>query len=55
MGANRQEEKHGPGRPRKYPWAEKIDASPEEIAEKVLQVKPPKRWKYLEQAKRATD
>ena len=43
------------GRPRKYPWAEKIDASPEEIAEKVLQVKPPKRWKYLDQADRATD
>ncbi len=43
------------GRPRKYPWAEKIDATPEEIAEKVLQVKPPKRWKYLEQAKRASD
>ena len=47
--------KRGRGRPRKYPWAEKIDATPVEIAEKVLQVKPPKQWNYLEQVKHASD
>lgn len=29
---------------------EQIDASPEEIAERVLQAKPPKVWKYMEEA-----
>ena len=37
--------------PRRLPrlkFPERIDASPEEIARVVLNVKPPKRWKYME-------
>ena len=31
---------------------ERIDASPEQIAEVVLQAKPKKVWRYLEEAKK---
>lgn len=53
--AENQPTKRGRGRPREYPWAEKIDATPEETAEKVLQVKPHKRWKCLEQTERISE
>ena len=42
------------GRPRKFPWSEKMDAMPEEVAEKVLQVKPPKEWEYLKRRRNGT-
>ncbi|MDE2939508.1 MAG: hypothetical protein OXR67_11455 [Chloroflexota bacterium] len=38
------------GRPVNLEMPEQIDASPEEIAERVLQAKPPKVWKYMEEA-----
>ncbi len=28
---------------------ERIDASPEEVARVVLNVKPPKKWRYMEE------
>ncbi len=34
------------GRPVKYPRPERIDASPEEIAEVVLRAKPKKVWRF---------
>ncbi len=34
------------GRPVKYPMPERIDASPEEIAEVVLKAKPKETWRY---------
>ena len=34
------------GRPPKYKMPERIDASPERIAEVVLRAKPKKDWKY---------
>ena len=35
-------------RPKKqYKYPEKIDASPEVIARAILQMKPPKEWKFL--------
>ena len=40
------EPKRGRGRPPKYPMPERIDASPEEIAETVLRAKPKKVWRY---------
>ena len=36
------------GRPVKYPRPERIDASPEEIAEVVLRAKPKKVWRFEE-------
>ena len=42
------------GRPPKHELPEPIlDASPEEIAEMVLQAKPPFRWRYMEEAEKA--
>ena len=40
------------GRPPKYPMPERIDASPEEIAEVVLKAKPKETWRYEEEAGR---
>ena len=40
------------GRPVKYPMPERIDASPEEIADVVLRAKPKQVWKYEEEAGR---
>ena len=34
------------GRPVKHPRPERIDASPEEIAEVVLRAKPKKAWRF---------
>ncbi len=39
-------EKPKRGRPVKYPMPERIDATPEEIADVVLRVKPKKHWRY---------
>ena len=39
------------GRPKELVMPEPIDASPERIAEVVLQAKPKKVWRYLEGAK----
>ena len=39
------------GRPAKYKPPERIDASPEEIAEVVLRAKPKKVWRFEEEAK----
>ena len=41
------------GRPPKYPMPERIDASPEEIAEVVLRAKPKETWRYEEETGRA--
>ena len=41
------------GRPLKYPMPERIDASPEEIAEVVLRAKPKETWRYEEETGRA--
>ena len=42
------------GRPPKFEMPEPIEGfSPEEIAEMVLQAKPPMRWKYMEEAEKA--
>ena len=40
------------GRPPKYPMPERIDASPEEIAEVVLRAKPKQDWRYEEETGR---
>lgn len=40
------------GRPPKYEMPERIDASPEEIAQVVLRAKPKKKWRYMDGAKR---
>ena len=40
------------GRPPKYPMPERIDASPEEIAEVVLKAMPKETWGYEEEAGR---
>ena len=40
------------GRPFKYPMPERIDASPERIAEVVLGAKPKKQWDYEEKTGR---
>ena len=40
------------GRPPKYDMPERIDASPEEIAEVVLQAKPKETWRYEEETGR---
>ena len=45
-------EKKPKGRPVKYPMPERIDASPERIAEVVLGAKPKKVWRYEEEAGR---
>ena len=43
------------GRPVVYVMPDMLieGASPEEIAEMVLQAKPPMRWKYMEEAEKA--
>ena len=40
------------GRPPKYTMPERIDASPEEIAEVVLRAKPKKIWRYEQESGR---
>lgn len=41
------------GRPVVYEMPDMlIDAKPEEIAETVLQAKPPTRWRYMEEAEK---
>ncbi len=40
------------GRPPKYAMPERIDASPEEIAEVVLKAKPKETWRYEEETGR---
>ena len=40
------------GRPVKHEIPERIDASPEEIAEVVLRAKPKKTWRYEQEAGR---
>ena len=40
------------GRPPKYPMPERIDASPEEIAEVVLGAKPKQAWRYEQETGR---
>lgn len=37
------------GRPVKHPMPERIDATPEEVAEVVLQAKPKTDWCYLKE------
>ena len=44
-------EKKPMGRPAR-PMPERIDASPEEIADRVLRMPPKKDWRYLEQEQR---
>ena len=39
------------GRPVKHPRPERIDATPEEIAEVVLRVKPKQGWRFEEERK----
>ena len=39
-------EKKPRGRPPKYPMPERIDASPETIADVVIRAKPKKDWRY---------
>ena len=47
-------QKKARGRPSKLEMPEPIlDASPEEIAEIVLQARPPFRWRYMEEAEKA--
>lgn len=41
------------GRPVKHPMPERIDASPEEIAETVLKAKPKETWRYEQEYQRA--
>ena len=43
--------KRGRGRPPKFVMPERIDASPEEIADVVMRAKPPKEWQYLKRYK----
>ena len=43
------EVKKSRGRPLKYPMPERIDATPEEVAEVVLKAKPKKVWRYEEE------
>ena len=43
--------KRGRGRPPKFEMPERIDASPEEIADVVMRAKPPKEWQYLKRFK----
>ena len=43
------------GRPVTKPMPPRIDASPEEIAQVVLAVKPPKKWRYLNEAEGEKD
>ena len=45
-------EKKPRGRPVKYPMPERIDASPEHIAEVVLRAKPKKVWHYEQETGR---
>lgn len=40
------------GRPLKYPMPERIDATPEEVAEVVLRTKPKKVWRYEEERRK---
>ncbi len=40
------------GRPVKYDMPERIDASPEEIAEVVLKAKPKETWRYEQESGR---
>ena len=40
------------GRPVKYPMPERIDATPEEIADVVLRAKPKEVWRYEQEAER---
>ena len=40
------------GRPVEYAMPERIDATPEEIADVVLRAKPPRTWRYMEEAER---
>ena len=42
----------GRRRPPKYPMPERIDASPEQIAEVVLLAKPKETWRYEEESGR---
>lgn len=42
------------GRPPKFEMPEPIEGfSPEEIADIVLKARPPRRWRYMEEAERA--
>ncbi len=42
------------GRPPKYVMPEPIEGfSPEEIADVVLRAKPPRKWRYMEEAEKA--
>ena len=43
------------GRPTEKEWPERIDATPEEIARRVLSVPPPKEWKYMKREKPAKE
>ena len=43
-------ETKGRRRPPKYPMPERIDASPEQIAEVVLLAKPKETWRYEEES-----
>lgn len=40
------------GRPVQHPRPERIDASPEEIADVVLKAKPKKTWRFEEEAEK---
>ena len=50
---NPEKPKRGRGRPPEYTMPERIDATPEEIAQAVLSVPvtPERKWRYLEQGK----
>ena len=41
------------GRPVEKPYPERIDASPEEIADVVLRAKPKKVWRYEQEARKS--
>ena len=47
-----QRKKKPRGRPPKYEMPERIDASPEEIADVVLRAKPKETWRYEEKTGR---
>ena len=49
------EPKRGPGRPPEYKMPPRIDAHPDEIARVVLQAKPKKQWRYMDEANKNTE
>ncbi len=46
--------KRSPGRPPR-PMSPRIDATPDGIADVILNTPPPKKWRYLQEAEKAVD